>query len=80
MSAVLSDGAEINRNALIAMMSAILAPEYPGGTVVTDSITSDHLTDFLENALCLRHHCFKRGYKNVINEEYTVICKKKKAN
>ena len=68
MSAVLSDGSEINRNALIGMMAAILAPEYPGATIVTDSSTADRLTDFLEKKLGLHHHCFKRGYKNVINE------------
>jgi len=68
MSAVLPDGREVSRNAIIAMMSAILAPKYPGSTIVTDSITSDHLTDFLEKHLGFRHHRFKRGYKNVINE------------
>lgn len=68
MSAVLSDGTEVSRDAIIAMMAAILAPEYPNATIVTDSVTSDHLTDFLENTLHLRHHRFKRGYKNVINE------------
>lgn len=68
MSAVLHDGTEVNRDAIIAMMAAILAPEYPGGTIVTDSVTSDKLTDFLENTLKLKHHRFKRGYKNVINE------------
>lgn len=68
MSAVLHDGSEVNRDAIIAMISAIIAPDYPGGTIVTDSVTSDKLTDFLENTLHLRHHRFKRGYKNVINE------------
>lgn len=68
MSAVLPDGTEVNRDAIIALMAAILAPEYPGGTVVTDSVTSDKLTDFLENRLHMKHHRFKRGYKNVINE------------
>ena len=67
MSAVLSNGEIINRNALIAMMSAILAKDYPRSTIVTDSVTSDELTDFLEG-LGLKHHRFKRGYKNVINE------------
>lgn len=66
--AVLSDGSEISRNALIAMMAAILAPDYPGSTIITDSITSDELTVFLEKKLGLKHHRFKRGYKNVINE------------
>lgn len=68
MSAVLSDGTPLNRDAIIAMMAAILAPDYPGSTIVTDSVTSDRLTDFLENHLGLRHLCFKRGYKNVINK------------
>lgn len=68
MSAVLSDGREINRNALIAMMAAILAPLYPGSTIVTDSVTSDELTVFLETHLGLKHHRYMRGYKNVINE------------
>ena len=35
MSAVLKNGKEISRNALIAMMAAILAPDYPGSTIVT---------------------------------------------
>ncbi|WP_368234333.1 phosphomannomutase/phosphoglucomutase [Anaerotruncus rubiinfantis] len=68
MSAVLHDGTEVCRDAIIAMMAAILAKDYPGSTIVTDSVTSDKLTDFLENTLHLRHHRFKRGYKNVINE------------
>jgi len=68
MSAVLPDGTPIARDALIAMIAAILAPEHPGGTIVTDSVTSDHLTDFLERRLGLRHHRFRRGYRNVIGE------------
>ncbi|MDL2220014.1 phosphomannomutase/phosphoglucomutase, partial [Ruminococcaceae bacterium OttesenSCG-928-O06] len=44
------------------------APEHPGGTIVTDSVTSDRLTRFLEGKLKLKHRRFKRGYKNVINE------------
>ena len=68
MSAVLPDGTEVNRDAIIALVAAILAPEYPGSTIITDSVTSDRLTRFLEKDLGLKHHCFKRGYKNVINE------------
>ena len=68
MSAVLSDGTDVSRNALIAMMAAILAPDYPGSTIITDSVTSDGLTDFLENDLHLKHLRYMRGYKNVINE------------
>ncbi|MCH4187815.1 MAG: phosphomannomutase/phosphoglucomutase [Megasphaera sp.] len=68
MSAVLPDGQAINRNALIAMMAAILAPDYPGSTIVTDSVTSDELTVFLQDELHLVHHRYMRGYKNVIDE------------
>ena len=68
MSAVLPDGTEVNRDAIIALAAAILAPDHPGGVIVTDSVTSDRLTAFLEGELGLRHRRFKRGYKNVINE------------
>jgi phosphomannomutase len=68
MSAVLPDGTPVNRNAIIALMSAVIAPDNPEATVVTDSVTSDLLTDFLQERLGLKHHCFKRGYRNVINE------------
>ena len=36
--------------------------------MVTDSITSDELTVYLEDCLGLKHLRFKRGYKNVINK------------
>jgi phosphomannomutase len=36
--------------------------------VVTDSVTSDGLTTFIEGKLGGKHHRFKRGYKNVIDE------------
>ena len=68
MSAVLSSGEEVNRNALIALMAAILAPDYPGSTIITDSVTSDELTVFLERDLGLKHLRYKRGYKNVIDK------------
>ena len=68
MSAVLSDGTEVNRDAIIAMTAAILAPAYPHSTIVTDSVTSDRLTFFLEQELGLTHLRYMRGYKNVINK------------
>ncbi len=67
MSAVLPDGEEVNRDAIIAMMTAVLAKDYPGGTIVTDSVTSDRLTRFIES-LGMKQHRYMRGYKNVINE------------
>ena len=65
--AVLSDGSELNRNRIIAMLSAILLRENPGTTIVTDSITSTGLAEFI-TSLGGTHHRFKRGYRNVINE------------
>lgn len=67
-SAVDEHGREISRNGIVAMAAALIAEQYPGTTVVTDSITSRQLTDFLENKLGLNHLRFKRGYKNVINK------------
>lgn len=67
-SAVDSKGREINRNSIVALAAALVAEDYPGTTVVTDSITSDELGRFIKNELGLVHHRFKRGYKNVINE------------
>ena len=64
--AVDKDGSEINRNRLNALISAILLEERPG-TIVTDSVTSSGLAKFIEEKGG-RHHRFKRGYKNVINE------------
>ncbi|WP_013334283.1 phosphomannomutase/phosphoglucomutase [Gloeothece verrucosa] len=65
---VTNSGKELNRNRLIALISAIVLQEHPGSTIVTDSITSDGLTEFIEQDLKGIHHRFKRGYKNVINE------------
>jgi phosphomannomutase len=67
-AAVDSTGREFNRNRLIALMSAIVLEEHPGTTIVTDSVTSDGLTAFIENKLGGKHHRFKRGYRNVIDE------------
>lgn len=64
---VLGDGSEINRNKLIALMSAIVLESHPGSTIVTDSVTSDGLARFI-GQLGGKHLRFKRGYKNVINE------------
>lgn len=67
MSAVLPNGDEVNRDAIIAMMASVISEDYPGGTIVTDSVTSDRLTRFIES-IGMKQHRFMRGYKNVINE------------
>jgi phosphomannomutase len=63
-----SKGNAISRNELVALSAAIVLDENPGTTIVTDSITSDGLTGFINGVLGGKHHRFKRGYKNVINE------------
>ena len=64
--AVDKQGEEINRNRLIALISAILLKE-KSGTIVTDSVTSDGLTAFIESRG--GKHCrYKRGYRNVIDK------------
>lgn len=68
VSAVDGSGREINRNAIVALAAALIAVDHPGTTVVTDSITSDQLTVYLEACLGLKHLRYKRGYRNVINK------------
>lgn len=67
-AAVAPGGVPIARNEIVALAAALAAEDYPGGTVVTDSITSNELTDFLEDGLGLKHFRYKRGYRNVINK------------
>lgn len=65
--AVSHNGEEINRNRLIALISAILLEEEKDAYIVTDSVTSDGLAQFIQSRGGV-HHRFQRGYKNVINE------------
>lgn len=60
-------GVEINRNRLVALAAVIALEDCPGGTIVTDSVTSDGLHAFIE-AHGGKHLRFKRGYKNVIDK------------
>ena len=67
-SAVIGKGGDsINRNKLIALLSAIVLEEHPGSTIVTDSVTSDGLASFIESKGG-NHLRYMRGYKNVINK------------
>lgn len=50
-AAVDGQGNPISRNEIVAMAAALIAQEHPGSTVVTDSITSDQLTVFIEQCL-----------------------------
>lgn len=60
-------GTEINRNRLIALVSAMLLDREPGITVVTDSVTSSGLSRFI-GEWGGSHYRYKRGYRNVIDE------------
>ncbi len=60
-------GIPIHRNRLIALTAAMLLQEKPGGTVVTDSVTSTGLSAFIA-ARGGKHLRYRRGYRNVIEE------------
>ena len=64
---VARSGAALNRNRLIAAMSSVVLSAHPGTSVVTDSVTSNGLRDFIE-ARGGRHVRYMRGYKNVIDK------------
>ncbi len=61
-------GFEINRNRLVALASKIALANCKGGTIVTDSVTSDGLAEFIVRNGG-KHLRFKRGYRNVINKQ-----------
>ena len=64
---VLSNGELLTRNSLIAILSHIALDTHPHTTIVTDSVTSTGLADYIKRHGGV-HHRFKRGYRNVINE------------
>lgn len=68
-SCVDETGKEINRNRLVALASIIALENNAGGTIVTDSVTSTGLTDFINSTLGGEHYRYKRGYRNVINKQ-----------
>ena len=68
MGCVSAGGEEINKNRLVALASVIALEGNEGGTVVTDSLTSDGLRIFIEKELGGKQLRFKRGYKNVIDK------------
>lgn len=70
-----ADGEEINRNRLIALAAYMVSGDKGGVTVVTDSVTSDGLHEYLENTLGDTHYRYRRGYKNVINKAQE-LCQK----
>ncbi len=63
-----STGEEINRNRLIALAAVIATEGRQGAVIVTDSVTSDGLREFIEKDLGCQHYRYRRGYKNVIDK------------
>ncbi len=70
-------GFEINRNRIVALASKVALDGCPGGTIVTDSVTSDGLAEFIK-ANGGEHLRFKRGYRNVINKQIELCSSGKK--
>lgn len=62
-----SNGLQINRNRLIALLARIVLRESPGSTIVTDSVTSNGLKRFIEQ-YGGKHFRYRKGYKNVIDK------------
>lgn len=58
----------LNRNRLIALLAVVFARTSPGCAVVTDSVTSEGLSTFLQDHLHLKHVRYLKGYANVINK------------
>ena len=57
----------LNRNRLIALLAVMFARTSPGCAIVTDSVTSEGLTTFIQS-LGLHHVRYLKGYANVINK------------
>ena len=67
-SAVDSSGNEICRSRLVALTSCLALEGNDGGTIVTDSLTSTGVTEFIEKHLGGQHYRWRRGYRNIINK------------
>lgn len=66
-----SGSREISANKLIALASRMVLEENPGSIIVTDSVTSDYLKDFIEKFGGTQFR-YKRGYHNVITMAKTI--------
>lgn len=63
-----SDYEALNGNRMIALISKIFSKSSPGCTIVTDSTTSESLSEYLQDELGLNHYRHVRGYANVIGK------------
>lgn len=66
-AAIANDGTLLGGEKLIALLAKTLKAANPNETIVTDSVVSGKLTEFIES-LGLRHLRYKRGYRNVIDK------------
>lgn len=64
---VTKSGDVLNRNNLIAVLSRIVLAEHPNTSIVTNSPTSNHLKQFIEQ-LGGKQVRYISGYRNVINK------------
>lgn len=62
-----SDYEPLHRNRLIALLGVVFAKSSPGCAIVTDSVTSEGLSIFLQDKLGLQHVRHIKGYANVIS-------------
>lgn len=69
---VAGDGSPLNRERLIALCAELVARQEPHCVIVTDSVTSSALSEFIDS-VGATHRRFKRGYKNVIEEARRII-------
>lgn len=63
---VTKDGQLLNRSNFIAILSYIALSENPNASVVTNSLTSDHVRDFIQG-LGGKQIRYISGYRNIIN-------------
>lgn len=73
VAAIDEKGKPMVRNGIIAVAASLIYKLHPASFVVTDSITSPELAEFLNDKLGLRHFRYRRGYKNVIDKAKTLI-------
>ena len=62
----------LNRNCLVALVSKVALRGSLGGTIVTDSATSNGLSHFIEISLGGQHLRFKKGYRFVIEKARSI--------
>jgi phosphomannomutase len=65
-------GTIVNRNKLIALVSRIALDSNKHATIVTDSATSNSITDYIENTLGGKHLRYKKGYRYVIEKARSI--------